>query len=588
MSQKFQLVKDFRGYVTKKDETNTSIRNLVSGSKNVIINDGEKVVNRGGYTLLGSAATTTDAIESAFTWNTSSGTEIMLRGHSDELEIFTSTLTDWFRLEDGWSSVQFDFTTWWDTSEGIDILIWVGKDSNLYDWSGGIAVLSSATTTTITKTGSTTWAQERFLTSGTRQVVINNTTYTYTGGEGTTTLTGVTPDVSGEAVSSNVFQEVRTNANQPASGLTNDIISTLNNQVYVGDLTSREVFVSKNDDFTDYTFSATRLPGEGALFTLDGELVGMIPQEDAMYFTSGKNGWFKTRFTLSDDITKEDVTVRKLKSAPQGAAQSDNLIGKIKNEVVFVSNEPTLDTLGRIENISTPQSKPLSDPIKPDFDAEDFTNGNVAFWKNAIYITAPVNSRIYVYDIERGFWNAPLTLPVREMVIFDGDLYGHSSVSNETYKLFDGTDDNGAPIDFEARFSYRNFGDRANLKNFDEYLSELYLETGTVMTLALDYDYKGSRGIQEFTLDGSDVDNQFQALSDASLGKESLGKRGLGSDTTDLVSLPKYRKYNVTRPTDFFELQSTYTTQTPNAQFEIMAHGPNVWIAEKEDNKLRS
>lgn len=584
----FELVKDFEGYINKKDETNTSEKFLVAGSQNVIINDGEKVASRKGYSLLGAAASGTTPVESAFTWNTSTGTEIMLRGYDDELEVYTTDLAAWTRLLDGWTSADFDFTTWWDATEAIDVLLFVAKDANIYEWSGGIAEISATTSSTITKTGSTTWAQERFYTAGTRELVINGTTYAYTGGHGTTTLTGVTPDPTGEANGSVVLQKPRTNTDKPASGLTNDVIETLNNQIYVGDLTSREVYVSKDDDFTDFTFSATRLPGEGALFTFDGVLVGMVPQEDSMYFTTGKDGWFKTKFTLSDDITKEELTIEKLKSAPQGAAQAHSLIGKIKNDAVFISNEPTLDTLGRIENINTPQSRPLSDSIKTDFDTTDFTNGHVMFWKNKIYIAAPVDTKVFIYDVENGFWNPPQILPVRRFSIFGGDLYGHSSVSNETYKLFDTTEDNGAPIEFVAKFAYRNFGDRANLKNFDEYYTEIYLNSSTDITLQLDYDYRAANGSQEFLISGGDADKKFDAFDDASIGKKSIGKAGLGSTTESGSNLSKYRHYAVTRPTDFFEVQTIYKTEIPGVEFEILSHGPNVRAAGKQDNKLRS
>lgn len=584
----YDLVKDFTGYINKKDETNTSTRNLVSGSQNVIINDKEKVVSRGGYTLFGAAASGTNAIHSEFVWNTSTGTEIALRAYDDELEIYTSDLGAWTRLKNGWTNTAFDFTTWWDTNEGIDLLIFVAQDANLYEWSGGIAILSSATSNTLTKSGTDTWAEARFLTAGTRSVEINGTTYTYTGGEDTTTLTGVTPDPSGEAADSVVLQTVITQSNKPASGLTSDVIDVLNNQIYVGDLTSREVYISSNTDYTDFTFSATRVPGEGALLTFDGALVGMVPQEDSMYFTTGKDGWFKTVFTLSDDITKEDVSIQKLKSAPQGAAQSDSLIGKIKNEAVFVSNEPTLDTLGRIESIDTPQSKPLSDPIKLDFDATNFTGGDVKYWKNKVYVSAPNDTKLWIYDIENGYWNPPQLIPVAKMSIFNGALIGHSSVSNESYTLFSGTNDNGAPIEYKAKFAYRNHGDRANIKNFDEYFSELYMDTGTTMTLTLDYDYKGARGSQEFSIIGSDTDIQFNTVTDASLGKDALGKDGLGSQAETSAVLTKYRHYAVTRPTDYFEYQATYSTETADAQFEILSHGPNVWLAGKHDVKLRS
>lgn len=584
----FKVIKDFKGYINKKDVTNVPPQFLVTGSKNVIINDGEKVVSRKGYSILGAQGTSGNQIESEYVWNTSTGTEIMLRSHSDELEIYTSDLGAWTRLKNGWTSVAFDFTTWWDTAENIDLLIFVAQDSNLYEWSGAITTIASTTTNTITKNGTSTWAEDRFLTAGTRKVTINGTEYTYTGGEGTTTLTGVTPDPSGEAADSNAIQSVITQSNKPGSGLTNDVVATLNNHLFVGDYSTREVFVSSNTDYTDFTFSADRLPGEGATLTFDSALIGMHPQEDQIYFTCGKSDWYQTLFTLSDDTTKEALEVKKLKTVPQGAAQSKDLIESIKNQIVFISNEPTLDTLGRIENIVTPQSKPLSDPIKIDFEAEDFTGGDIKYWKNKLYITTPATGRVWIYDIENKYWNPPQYMSVNFLSIFEGDLYGHSSSKNETYKLFDGTNDNGAAIEYKATFAYRLFDDRSNLKNFDEYYSEFYSKLGLSLTLDLLYDYKGSSGEQSFVIDTSNEDIRFDINTEASIGKESLGKEGLGSFTESLDNLSKYRHYAVTRPTDFFEYQATYSTSEKDAEFEILAHGPNARLAGRQDNKLRS
>jgi len=592
MAKKFKLISNFEGYSTKPDKTNTNIRHLVSGSQNVLINDAEKVSTRGGYTVYGAENSATTPIESSFEWSNHLGNEWALRGYDDELEFYAGTIDGvefnaWTRLKDGWSSVAFQFTTWWDTSEAIDLLLFVAQDSNIYDWSGGVTSLASATSNSLTKNGSDTWGAAGFLTAGTRKVVINGTEYTYTGGEGTTTLTGVTPDPSGEAADSLVFQAVRTNSNQPASGLTNDIIETLNNQVYVGDVTSREVYVSKNTSFTDYTFSSPRVPGEGALLTLDNAVIGFVPQEDDMYVTAGKDDWYRTNFTLSDDNTKEILTIKKLKSATQQAAQSQGMIAKIKNAIVFISNEPTLDQLGRIENIDTPQAIPISDPIKPDFDNETFTNAHIKFWRNKIYIATPTNDKLYIYDVQKGFWQPPQILPVRRLSIIGGELYGHSSRVPETYKLFDGTNDNGNPFTAKATFAYRNFGTRANLKNFSEYFTEGYIAQNTKITLILRYELDGSEQELEYDINGQDSALIFQSLADESLGSNPLGDVPLGGSGENTDALPKFRIINIVPRSDFYEIQAEYKIDATDYQFEILSHGPAVALSKQQPTSIK-
>ena len=293
-------------------------------------------------------------------------------------------------MADSLSAVDLQFATWWSNPEGIDLLLFVDGSDNMYEWSGGIATLASTTSNTITKNGAATWAAARFLVAGTRKVIINGTEYTYTGGEGTTTLTGVTPNPTGEAVDSNVFQAVRTNANTPASGFLSDFLRVLNNQVYVGSLTSRVVYVSANDNFTDYTFASPRIVGEGALLTLDNIPKAFARQDRDMYISAGRDDWYKTEFEtllLSNDTQAETLLIKKLKTASGMGAQSQDLVLETGDFIAYISHEPALRLLGNLEGVENPVLRSFSNPIKPDFDDADFTNGNMAWDKNRIYIS---------------------------------------------------------------------------------------------------------------------------------------------------------------------------------------------------------
>lgn len=589
MSNEYQVVSEFQGYRTKPDPTNTDERYLIAGSKNVLINDQEKVSSRKGYSIVGAASTDRNSIESSFTWYTSSNTEITLRGLNNKLQAYINDT--WTDIIDGFTTAQFDFAPWWDgNTEQIDLLLFVAKDANIYDWSGAVTTLASATTNTITLNG-TTWAEERFLTSGTRSVEINGTTYTYTGGETTDTLTGVTPDPSGEATDSVVFQTVRTNSNQPGSGLTNDLIEVLNNQVYVGDYTSREVYVSKQGSFTDYTFSTPREPSEGALLTLDAPPNAFIVQEDSMYISAGLNDWYKTTFTLSTTSTAfvEDLEIDKLKTASNQACTYKDAVTNAKNSIVFVSNEPTFEELGRVENIVTPQSLPLSDPIKPDFSRYDFTNASVAYWKNSLYIAVPNEQLVLIYDIENGWWQPPQTMAISSLTVYQGDLIGHSSLVSESYKLFDDeeTSDNGSLIEMQAVFAYRNFGSRFLLKNFDEYAVEGYLSSNTNLDVTLQYDYEGASGDRTYQISGADKTILFGTNVTGGLGSSPLGHLPLGGLSAADTQFKKFRHIQGTRPNDFHELLVTISTTDDDAQFEILSHGPQGRFAPTQNTSIR-
>lgn len=582
---KFSLVQNFLGYQNKKDVSNTDPRYLIAGSHDVLVNDGEKISSRNGYTVDGDSNSALTPIKSSYDWNTSTGVERNLRAYEGELEyryVDSNGTVTWRRLINGWgTSVNFRYAEWWSTSEAKDLLLLVNGSPNIYMWSGAITTFASATSGTITKQGTSTWAEDRFLVAGTRTVIIDGITYTYTGGEGTTTLTGVTPDptLGGHSVGDIIHQGLRTTANTPSSGVDNDVIIVHKNQLYLGDTARRDLYISTNTDYTDFTTIASpRIPGNAALLTLDSAVVGLAVQEDAVYVTAGKNDWYQVNFTLSSDNTKEAITVQKLKSGTQQAAQSQEMIGNIKNSIVFISNEPTFDSLGRIENIITPQSVPLSDPIKLDFEGYDFTNAHVKYFRNQTFIALPAESLVLIYDHENAYWQPPQTLPIVRLAIIGGELYGHCSSVPETYKLFDTTvqTDDGNPINHVAVFAYRNFGKRYRKKNFNEYYTEGYIGGSTIINATYKFDFGGFTNILTKDIDASDPGIIFSTTTDGSLGKVPLGHSPLGSITDSVSGLPKFRIMHGLAKNAFYEYSVEYSTNEEGYQWQLLAHGGNV------------
>lgn len=591
--KKFLLTSKFRGYSNKADVTNIDPSFLVPPSQNVIINDQEKIEVRAGYSLDGPAGSSNLPVVSSYDWITSTGVERNLRTNGTKI---------YYRYVDSAGAVTWrdlgvtivtgttiNFTEWWSSTEALDELLFVDKTSNMNMWSGGIATFASATATTLTKQGTETWAESRFLKAGTRSVIINGVTATYTGGEGTTTLTGVSVDFSATAVGAVIHQAVRVTANTPASGITTDIIGTLNNYVYVADSSLRTVYVSKNTDYTSYTFtSPVRLPGEGALLTLDAPPVALVPQEEDMYISAQKDQWYRTVFTLSADLTGEDLKIKRLKSGPGQGALSQSAVAQIKNAVLYVTNDKTVDTLGRIENINTPSSVPISDIVKAEFQDYDYTiNPHSKYFKNKTYIAVPSESKVMIYDHEKTLWNPPQLLPVQRLAIIGGSLYGHSSQTDETYLLFDGTNDNTNPIDWKMYFAYNNFGVRSWAKEFNEQYSEGYISTNTIATMVLKYDFGGFTSTVNKTIDGSDPTILFATSTDNSLGKVPLGSQPLGSITDSIDNLSKFRVIHTLAKQDNFEFQVGYEGSNTDDQFQLLAQGPNALESDQDNIQIK-
>ncbi len=599
--RQYLITQAFKGYRNKTDDTKIAEDGvLVSGSQNVISTDGDTVAIRGGYTLLGAAQSLGTKIESSYEWVADRGVEIMLRATDDEIQFYDENGTaGWTTLLDGMNAVDFNFAEYWDSGEAQDALLFVNGDSSIFYWSGGKTTFSSATINTITKEGTETWAEEGFLTTGTREVIIEGTTYTYTGGESTTTLTGVTPDptVAGHAVGATVVQAIRETANSTITSLPNtfqnDLIINFENAILIGSTVSREVYLSKVNDYEDFSFSSPRLPGEGDLITLIKAPVAFAVQDEKLYMSAGKDYWTQTVYTLSDDLSNEIITSKYLKTSPQQAALSQSAVGNIKNLTLFISNEPTLDSLGNVENYVTSQSRPISDPIKTDFDSYDFTGAHIKYFKNNLYIALPEETKMLIYNIEKGFWEAPQIMPAGRLAIYGGDLYLHSNSVDETYKLFQGTSDvqgstgDKLAINAIARFNYQNYGARAAKKFQTEWYSEGYISTNTTVTKKLRYDYVGSEGEVVNTITGAlDQDTIFYNTSDPSLGKVPLGKAKLAGDPGGLL-LNKFRVIHELAPLDYFEIQVEYSTDDIDQDWEILAFGSDATIANNDNNEIK-
>lgn len=609
----FTIISNYKlGYRNREDITNLPPGVLVVGSQNVLTTTEERVTLRKGYTLDGAGTSVIAAILASYDWDMHIGEERHLRagfnttGSNGRLQyryVDSNDDVTWRDLMTGLTSIDFNFTTFWDfTTEKKDFLLFVDGSSNIYEWSGGIATYASSTVNTVTIEGTETIAEKNFYNLapfGT--FVISAVEYGYTGVSGTQ-FTGVTPDptLGGYTAGTVIHQKVKTTANSAMTSIpstfANALIANLRNQIYIGSLTDRTVYVSKLNNYKDYNFVTPRVVGEGALATLDGVPTTLIPQEDKMTISAGKDQWYETKFTLSSDLSKESFEIIRLKTTARQAARSQAATTKIKNDIAFISFEPTLNTIGRIQNVVlTQQTENISNSIKNDFDTYDFDDCSTAYFREFIYVAVPKEGIVRIYNLINGFWEAPQILPISRFAIIEGELFGHSYTTSETYKLFDGSNDRispdspGNPIDARAVFSYNNYGTRTHEKEINEFYTEGYISSNTELTLGLVYEIDGCAINTMFNLSGV---SGFvcKRTSDASLGKVSLGKNPLGSSLsqTDPTQLPpKFRWIRTFPMRKFFEHQVSYSSNGLNQEWQILAFGPRVRLSEAEPVQIK-
>lgn len=607
----FQLTQKILGFQTADDPNNQNPGYLIAGSQNTLIDRQLKVHSRQGYSRLGAANAALTPIRKGMTWNSSTGLELPLRQYDDELEVYLGTIDGvvidaWTRVANGLSTIEIlRADLWWDTGENLDLFLFIMGDDNIYEWGGGVAVVKSITGTTVTKEGTSTFAQNRFY--GARNMtftcVRTGTDYTYTGGAGTTTLTGIA-DTTGLQAGDILVQKIVTNTDKPAAGRTNDTILVFENQLVLGSFDDNEVFISQHDDYDDFTYSAPRIVGEGMLLTLDGPSGGFGVLSKSLLAFAGRSSIFKAVYqeiTVSTTLT-ETLNVEKLKSGIDQGSQSPDCIIPMGNDIIYLSYEPALRILSQPEDISGPQLKTLSDPIKPDFDAEIWTNAQGIWFKNALYIAAPSSSKVYILEFMSvvsknvygglgesvlKFWQPPQILPVRSLCVISEDLHGHSNSVAETYKLFDGysdinSNDDKIPVEAIAVFSYNSYGKPALLKEFDEYFCEGYISPSTKdLLLTLNYDYGGYTQKIEKTIDGMDEDILEEFVSGVSLGQAPLGQEPIGGSSSVPSDSRKFKIIFEIAKESFNRIQAKFSTYEADRYWAILSHGANAVLSKQ-------
>lgn len=604
--QKFQTINKFTEYNTAYNQDNAPENILVTGSKNCVI-DGRngKVRSRPGYSRLGAANTAETPTRNAKTWNTSKGTHLPLRMYDDEWEVYLETvdtivINAWTRFSNSMSTTaipRWDY--WYDSTEGIDLAIFVQADANLYEWNGAVAVVGSIPDGThITKAGTSTWAQNRFYTTRNKTMVCvrTGTVYTYTAGESGTNLT--VSDSTGLVAGDILVQSVLTQSNKPASGRINHTIGTHENQIFVGSELDEVIYISKNTSYFDFTYSAPRISGEGGLLTLTDPCRGFGHLANDMIVFVGTSSAFKTIYqsiTVGSTLT-ESLTALPLKIGVNQGAFNQECIVQVGNGLIYLTNEPAIIQLESAVNATEPILHSLSNPIKPDFDAEDFTNACAIWYKNSYWISAWTNGHTYILEfIEdadgnvRKFWQPPQVLPIRAFSIIDDVITGHSNAVPESYTLLDGlsdtaSDDSKFPIPVVMKFAYRTFKDRANLKSFDEFYVEGEITQNTNDALLdINYDFGGHTQTIEKTIDGSDEDILEENIGASSLAQESLGTDSLAGLLNPPSDARKFRVIFEIAREDFHEMQAIVSVDEADRYIAILSMGPNATMSTRRD-----
>lgn len=592
------MVKEWGGYVSSLDKTNMLPNFMTEGSQNIYKKLNGNLSVRQGQKRRGEANSTLSACSSSFVWNTSWGSTYTLVVSNSKLYVVASDV--WYQLQGSLTKTRYVFDNWWNNSLKKDQVLFVNGTADMGMWNGGFGLISSTTVNTIVLDRTITASM---LTSASGSVVVNGTTYAYTGSSGST-LTGVTPDPTGEANGSGVLQAVTTSSNTPASGFLADFIKVINNQAYVGSYTSRLIYISSSTDYTNYTVPSPTVAGSPELVTLDGAGKGIGVRQGTAYVSFGSGSWASISFS---DITVGTTLTRKttvdVKPVAVGqAAYAHEFIDTVGDNIVYLAQDQQVRYLGSANTSFTTVYPSLSQEIATELSAETFTGGSLTSIGEFIYITAPNSGKVYLRQertrlsnegivVAERLWHSPFIWNLTKVDDLDGTVIGFSNANPQIYDLWDtnqwyddSPSDEQLPYNCILAMPYRPTNRRQGLQSFDKNFTEGYLTVGSQIQLTINYDAQGSESVLQQYVNSLQFPATTFAISPNSLGDESLGDESMGTGGENEDALVKFKVINQFSLVNCFEYQPIYSSNQTNAQWEILAQGTNAEVEREQQS----
>lgn len=472
-----------------------------------------------------------------------------------------------------------------------------------------ISTVASPSGTELTKQDvSISWQQAGFsTTSGEKKIMISGVEYTYTGGESTPTLTGVTPNPIAIPNGTVAIQSVMTASSKPSAGFKADFLKVINNQVYVGSYSSRLCYISQNLDFTNYAVPTPRVAGSPELLTLDGALNGIGVRQGNAHISFGSGEWAVITFsditvgtTLTQKTNVDVKPVSKLQSA-----YAHEFITTVGDSLIYLAKDNQLRLFGDVNNAFTPQYPSLSQEICTELSADNFTGGNLKSIGEFTYLTAPASGKTYIYQqrqlidangvvtAER-LWHSPMIWGLSRIDEIDGVVYGYSKSNPQVYQLWDteqwhddSPTDEQLPYSCYAALRYTTGGKRQGLLSFDKNFTEGYIDPGTILNMKMNYNYSGATDVSNVLINSVKQPAYLFTSSLGSMGDTSLGDKSLGDEGADAIEdssgLPKFKCISPLPIHNIFEFQQVYYSDEINSRWELLAVGTNMQI-EKEQN----
>lgn len=456
---------------------------------------------------------------------------------------------------------------------------------------------------------------------------INGNDYSYKGIVGDS-FVGLSANPAAEPAKSVVFQQIVTITQTqftagPSATYACDFIKIVDSQLYLGSYTSQVIFLSRNTNPIDFSFSSPRLPGEGDQIILDDPArgIGETSQGAAVFYGTSHLAlitFAQSTVGLSTGglLAVEATQQTKILLGENVAALAHEFIDGLADNIIYLDQANQLRAFGTFNNAFTAKSVLLSQDVQTELAEQDFTGGQLKIVSDQrgdmTYITSPATGQTYLYQersslnslgnvVAEKIWQPPQSWDITRIDAIGGRTVGFSQANPQIYYLWDtGQYSDDAPmgqVPYESilLLSYQNGGRRQGKMEFDKVYWEGYFTQDTNLYGAVYLDYQGATSLLPVIINdptsalivGKQVFSGVNppSLGDASLGDDPLGD-GLDMAQDDQATLPKFRVITGVQLIQCFEWALMAYSSNLGARWEMLALGTNATLAASQGVEL--
>lgn len=360
---------------------------------------------------------------------------------------------------------------------------------------------------------------------------------------------------------------------------TYDEIYTYQNHVVVASLASTIVYFSDSIAYLAFSVPDEDLLASSAfIIQLPGYFTAMRnrlnPQTQlGVCWISTRDSWTKVTQAFAADAEGNYVTAVQITETDSLGALPF-MVADYEGDPIYLGYDFRLQRIESVEAVGKDAFKTLSDEVSDMLARLDWTEGRMIYTTRYVYLLSPANSTMVLLDMIEGAFQPPQDMPAADILNIGGILYGMSCAKDETFEMFVGRNDLGAPI--ESIFApgyYQGFQFHKGKvlpqdfqkKDATKYAISGRMTRSTLIKAELYFENEGAVARERYQVNGQKVMlynlPKSMAWGANLFGKKSVG--GMSNPAEELCRVYAWRHYSAL---GWFEWRPIYrVTPIPGA-----------------------